>query len=59
MKAVSVGSKGEPSGRKMSWNHTGGSAPSGMGVSQAYLVFVFPDTSPQLMAATLSFGAWA
>jgi len=53
MKVVSVGSNALPSGRKISWNQTVGSSPLGMGVSQAYLVFVFPVTSPQLIAATL------
>src|SRR6185312_9031602 len=55
MNSVSFGSKGVPSGRKISWNQTFGSEPSGMGVSQAYLVLVFPETRPQLMAATFSF----
>src|SRR6185437_1202960 len=55
MNATSFGSKGVPSGRKMSWNQTFGSAPSGIGVSQAYFVFVLPVTRPQLMAATFSF----
>src|SRR5580658_5122503 len=52
--AVSFGSNGVPSGRKISWNQTLGSAPSGIGISQAYFVLVLPVTSPQLIAAMFS-----
>lgn len=43
--------KGVPSWRRISWNQRAGSFTFGSGVSQANMVFVFPLTNPQLMAA--------
>ena len=55
IKPVSSFRYGVPSARKISWNHSTGSPPSGIGVSHAYLVFVLPVTNPQLIAPTFCF----